>query len=325
MLSIIIPSYNKSKLLKNCITSIIFSISSNFEIIIVDNGSTEPLFFDQDNIRYIKLESNHGFSKAVNLGIKQAKGNLIAILNNDTEVDPFWIKNIINTFEKNPGVMYATSKIKSLRNKELIDDVGDVILSYGRVYKIGNNEKDIGQYDEQRFIFGASGCASVYRREFFEKVGYFDEDFFAYIEDVDLSFRANLIGYQCLYVPNAVVYHVGSATTGSQYNNFTIFHLAQNTLNVIVKNYPIRILVQSLPSILGYILALQVLFLLKGKGISFFKGLISGLRMLPKMKSKRKQIMKNRILSNNDLKRILNSNKSLYTCSKINLKKEKLE
>ncbi|MDF2881119.1 MAG: putative glycosyltransferase [Clostridiaceae bacterium] len=320
MLSIIIPSYNKPELLKKCIKSIKDTKNSDFEVIIVDNGSTEPLFFDEENVRYIKLKFNHGFSKAVNIGIKQAKGNLIAILNNDTEVDTFWIENIINTFEKNSDIIYATSKIKSLKNKELIDDVGDVILSYGRVYKIGNKEKDMGQYDEQCFIFGASGCASVYRREFFDKVGYFDEDFFAYLEDVDLSFRANLLGYQCLYVPSAVVYHVGSATTGSQYNNFTIFHLAQNTLNVIVKNYPLGILLQSLLPVLGYIFALQIFFLLKGNGISFFKGLISGLSMVPKMKCKRNQIVKRRILSSTDLKRTLIHNKQLYKYSKKNLK-----
>jgi len=286
----------------------------------VDNGSTEAFLQlnNQSNVKYIGLESNYGFSKAVNIGIKQSKGEYIAILNNDTEVDSNWIKNVIIAFEENRDAIVITSKIKSLRNKDLLDDVGDVILPSGKVYKIGNNEKDLGQYDKQRFIFGASGCASVYRREFFDKVGFFDEDFFAYLEDIDLSFRANLLGYKCLYVPEVVVYHVGSATTGSQYNDFTVFHLAQNTISVIVKDFPFTILLRSIFSVLTYIISLQAFFLIKGYGGPYFKGLISGIRSVNKMRPKRHEIMKNRVLTDDELINMFKKNKRLYKMSKKN-------
>ena len=318
MFSVIIPNYNKAILLKNCLNSIINCESKDYEIIIVDNGSTEaslPLN-NQTNVKYIGLESNFGFSKAVNIGIKQSKGDYIAVLNNDTEISPQWIENVIDAFEYNKEIMHITSKIKSLRNKDLLDDVGDVILSSGKVYKIGNSEKDIGQYDQQRFIFGASGCASVYRREFFDKVGYFDEDFFAYLEDIDLSFRANLLGYKCLYVPDAVVYHVGSATTGSQYNDFTVFQLAQNTISMIVKNFTIKILVRSIFPILTYIISLQTFFVMKGFGGAYFKGLISGIRLINKMLPKRRGIMKNRVLTDDEITTMFRENKELYKLSK---------
>ncbi len=318
MISIIIPNYNKAILLKNCLNSIINCKSTNYEIIIVDNGSTEAFLprDNQTNVKYIELESNFGFSKAVNIGIKQAKGEYIAILNNDTEVDPHWIDNVIMAFELNPDIIHITSKIKSLRNKDILDDVGDVVLFSGKVYKIGNNEKDVGQYDQQKFIFGASGCASVYRREFFDKVGYFDEDFFAYLEDIDLSFRVNLLGYKCLYVPNAVVYHVGSATTGSQYNEFTIFHLAQNTISIIVKNFPTKILFRSMFAILTYILSLLAFFIMKGFGRAYFKGLISGIGMVKKMMLKRREIMSTRVLTDDKIIKMFRANKTLYKVSK---------
>ena len=205
MISVIIPNYNKFELLENCIKHILSGTYDNIEVIVVDNGSVSERrgIINDDRVKYIWLPKNMGFSFAVNEGVRQSSGDYIAVLNNDTEVASDWIKTIIAAFEQNKDVINITSKIKSLRNKELFDDVGDIILSSGKVYKIGNNEKDTGQYDSYRYVFGASGCASVYRREFFDKVGYFDEEFFAYLEDIDLSFRANILGYKCLYVPDA--------------------------------------------------------------------------------------------------------------------------
>jgi GT2 family glycosyltransferase len=317
MVSIVIPNYNKFDLLMNCVKSL-EQQNVDIEIIIVDNCSTniEQLHIDNKAVRFIYLSKNEGFSKAVNIGIKQAKGDYIAILNNDTEVDPNWIRNVLKAFKNNPDIKFITSKIKSLRDKQVIDDVGDVILYSGKVYKIGNNEKDEGQYDKKRFVFGASGCASIYRRDFFDRVGYFDEDFFAYIEDVDISFRASLLGLKCLYVPDAVVYHVGSATTGSQYNDFTIFYLAQNTVNVIIKNFPAKLLIKFIPLILTHVLSLQAFFILNSGGLQFFRGIISAFKMLPKMTVKRNEIMKNRILTDKELTKMLKDNKSQYRVSK---------
>ncbi len=318
MVSVIIPNYNKFDLLENCIKRLLQGSLVADEIIVVDNGSSDfriDVLFDP-RVRVIYLPENIGFSKAVNIGIHEAKGDYIAILNNDTEVDSDWLKNISRTFEEHSNVLFVTSKIKSLKNKDLLDDVGDVILPSGKVYKIGNGEMDTGQYGKQRFIFGASGCASVYRREFFEKVGYFDEDFFAYLEDVDLSFRANLLGLKCLYVPDAIVYHYGSATTGSQYNKFTVFYLGQNTLNVITKNYPFRVILKFLPSVLLYIMSLQVYFLIKGYGKSFFRGILRGIEMMGIMKNKRREIMSSCVLAEDEVLKYFEENKKLYKLSK---------
>jgi GT2 family glycosyltransferase len=320
MFSIVIPTFNKLDLLKRCLTTIVPQTGDTFEIIIVDNGSTEKYVPDnaEKNTTLIRLPQNQGFSAAVNRGIKESQGEFIAVLNNDTELAPGWAQAVLKAFGQNPDIYFVTSKIKNLKNRDLLDSVGDVLLSSGKVYKTGNNEKDSGQYDVPRHVFGASGCASIFRREFFDKAGYFDEDFFAYLEDIDLSFRATLFGFKGLYVPEAVVYHAGSATTGSQYNSMTAFYLAQNTINVIVKNFPSRLLITSFPAIVRHLLLLQVFFIFKGLGFCFFKGILSGIKQVKIMRRKRKGIMGKKVLSVLDVRAVFKRNHEEYDKSKRN-------
>ena len=323
MISIVIPNYNKFDLLEKCIKSLFAQTNIDFEIIVVDNGSTEKKerLPDDPRVKFIWQDNNLGFSKAVNIGIKEAKGEYIALINNDTELAVDWIDQVYRAFEGNKEAMFITSRIMSFQERDIFDDVGNVILFSGKAYKVGNGEKDSGQYNQQRYIFGASGAASVYKRDFFEIVGFFDEDFFAYLEDVDLSFRANLLGIKCLYVPEAVVYHVGSATTGSRYNKFTVFHLAQNTINLIIKDYPTKFIFKSILNILAHIISLQVFFTLKGFGLDFIKGIISGLKMSRIMLAKRREIINTRIINDLELEKLFKENRESYKKSKANRKK----
>ena len=322
-LSIVIPNYKGYDLLEKCIASIRASSKEDYEIIVVDNGSMDVLekleeLNGTEKIKVIFLNENAGFSKAVNIGIKEAKGELIAVLNNDTKVDNYWVENVLDAFDKHKDVFFITSKILQLNDRKLIDDVGDVLLLHGKTSKIGYNEIDAGQYDEKRFVFGASGAACVYRKEFFNNVGYFDEDFFSYLEDVDLSFRANLYGLKCLYVPDAVVYHIGSASTGSTYNDFTLFYLARNLVSVIVKNYPCKVFFMASPRIIVYLIAIQAYYILKGFGLNYTKGLISGIGMIKRMLVKRREIMSRKVLTDIELIKMFKENKMLYERSKTN-------
>ncbi len=323
MISIVIPNYNRFDLLRKCINSILCQKNSEYEIIVVDNGSEEKEQVSYDpKVKYIWLESNMGFSKAVNEGISQAKGELIALLNNDTEVELDWIDKIYEVFNENEDILFATCKIKNFFRKDLLDDAGDIILSSGKVYKVGHREEDIGQYDKQKYAFGASGAASIYRREFFERVGYFDEDFFAYLEDADISFRANLYGYRCLFISDAVVYHIGSATTGSVYNDFTVYYLGRNTILLILKNFPLKVIISSALAIVVHFFSLQVFFTFKGYGISFFKGVLDALRMSKNMLSKRQEVMRKRAISDFEIMGLLKQNRCEYNRTKRNRVKQ---
>ena len=257
------------------------------------------------NNRLILIENkeNRGFSVAVNLGIKKAKGKYIALLNNDTEVDKNWLRNLVVEAEKSDTkTMSFASKMVNFHHRNLLDDCGDGYTWYGRAYKRGLKQKDKGQFDKKEFIFGACAGAALYKKELFEKIGFFDEDFFAFNEDVDLSFRAQLVGFKCLYVPRAVVYHI----KGGFSDNSTAFFLGvKNTLNVVAKNWPAKFIFLNLFKI---IYAQTRIFFASFK-LGFYtacpKGCFYFLLQLPRMLRKRKQIQKLRKVNDEYLRSII--------------------
>ena len=204
------------------------------------------------NVKIIEFKENKGFGAAVNQGIKKAKSKYICLLNNDVELDSDFLKEMVMVLKRRKEIDYCAAKLFNYYDRNLLDGAGDGVLRAGAGYRLGTLEREIGIYDEQNIVFGACAGAAVYRRSFFEKVGYFDEDFFAYLEDVDINFRANLYGLKCLYIPTAKVFHIGSATTGSTFNSFTIRLTTKNLFNVVVKNYSALIFFKSLPVIFLY-------------------------------------------------------------------------
>ena len=204
-ISIIIPNYNGATFLKTCLDSLQKQSFQDFELIVVDNGSRD------DSITLTKkmlpsatifqYDKNTGFSKAVNRGISLARGKYIFLLNNDTELDQHCLKYLADFLDNNPQASFVAPKMLYLNNKEIINNAGDTLSIYGLAHKRGNGEKDQGQYDQVEPIFGACAGGAIYRRELFDMVGLFDESFFAYLEDVDFSFRAQSQGYHCYYLP----------------------------------------------------------------------------------------------------------------------------
>jgi len=273
----------------------------------VDNGSidgsVEFLKKNYPKVEVFTFPENRGFSAVVNLGIKKAKGRYIVLLNNDTEVDGNWLKSLVTEAEKSDikTVSFA-SKIVNFYQRDLLDDCGDGYTWYGRAYKRGLKQKDKGQFDKKEFIFGACAGGALYKRELFEKVGLFDEDFFAFNEDVDLSFRAQISGFKCLYVPQAVVYHKKG---GFADNPVAFFLGVKNTLNVIVKNWPTKFIFLNLPKVIYAQLRIFFASLKLGFYTAFPKGYLCFLLQLPKMLKKRRDIQKLRKVSDGYLKSII--------------------
>lgn len=239
-ISVIIPSYNGRNFLETCLRALSKQTYTNFETLLVDDASTDnSLSFVQAHYpttRIIALKKNVGFAAAVNEGIRQAKGQYLALLNNDTETDENWLKELHRALESHRKAGFCASLMINYTNRSLVDCAGIGFSSWGRAYKRGEGEA-VDHYQQPSFIFGASAGAAMYRRALFERIGLFDEDFWAFFEDVDLSFRAQLAGFPCLYVPTAVVYHVGTAS-----HNKTSMKLRytgyRNKQWVIFKNYP---------------------------------------------------------------------------------------
>lgn len=224
IVSIIIPHYNGKKLLHNCISSIYQNINiDNFEIIVVDNASTDDsvknikdLFSD---VVIVSNKENIGYSGGCNIGAQQAKGKYLIFLNNDTEHSDGWIEKLVDFLEKHPDTFAAQPKVLNINNKEYFDyagGAGGFIDRFGFPYVKGRLfntlEKDTGQYDEPSEIFWSSGAAMIVRSDIFNQLNGFDEVYFAYMEEIDLCWRAQALRYKIWSIPNAYVYHYGKQT-----------------------------------------------------------------------------------------------------------------
>ena len=281
--SIIIPNFNGKQYLKDCLNSIKKQNFSLYEVIIIDNGSTddsvEYIKDNYDEFTLIQNRENLGFATAVNQGIKASNAEYVFLLNNDTELEVECVSKLLNCIDKDETIFAVSSKMIQNQNRNLIDDAGDEYTILGFTQKVGNN-RSTEFYQRKREIFSACAGAAIYRRNIFDIIGYFDENFFAYMEDLDISYRARIYGFKCVYCPEAVVYHHVSATSGSKYNTFKIRLAARNNVYVPYKNMPWpQLILNLLFLILGFLIKYLV-FLKKGHGNDYIAGLKEGLTSL---------------------------------------------
>ena len=217
-LTVIIPTWNRARLLERCLVSLAGQ-RVTCPVLVVDNGSTDStrgmLEVRFPEVEVLALEENQGFARAVNRGILHSKSEYVALLNNDTEVDPGWVEAGIAALDRNPGYWFLASRMMDFRRRDTIDSAGDGYDRTGMPYKRGRGELH-QRHSERRPVLGASAGAAFYRRELFQRIGLFDEKYYMYLEDVDLSLRAQLTGHPCLYVPEAAVYHIEAASDASR-------------------------------------------------------------------------------------------------------------
>ena len=241
-ISVIIPNWNGLAYLEICLESLKKQTYPDFEVIVVDNGSTDgSVSFIKARyssfVRLIELPENTGFDRATNIGIAQASGEFIATLNNDTEADPRWLQELIKGMDHQEQVGMCASKILFFHQRHIIDKVGHLFYPDGQNRGRGCMEEDRGQYDEIEEVFFPDACAALYRKEMLEEVGLFDEDFFAYGDDAELGFRARLFGWKCIYIPTAIVYHIHSGSSGP-YAPDKVFLVERNRLWLALKLLP---------------------------------------------------------------------------------------
>ena len=298
MISVIIPNYNGLKHLKSCFDSLKEQSYGDHEIILVDNNSSDDsVKFTESNypcVRIIKLNSNTGFAKAVNEGIKNSAAEFVLLLNNDTECDKYFLEEMMKGM-KDEMTGSVACKMLNYTNRKIIDDAGDFIKSKGSPYARGFGENDTGQFDKEEYIFGACAGAALYRKEVFRKAGYFDEDFFAYYEDVDLSFRMQLAGYKCFYNPKALCYHKRGGTSGLQ-SGFQTMLCEKNLVALRLKNYPLILLIKNFPFFFYVRVQRYFIFLIRHSPALFasaVKGYFLGLMEIPRSLKKRKFIQEN--------------------------------
>jgi GT2 family glycosyltransferase len=241
LVTVVIPAWNNADLLPRCLRGLRAQRFSGFATIVVDNASddaTEEVVVTRfPEIGYIRLPENRGFAAAVNVGAHAATTPYVAFLNSDTDPEPAWLGELLACLERHPRAACVDSKLVRLHRPDVIDGAGDGMTWSLKAYRRGLGEIDRGQYDSEEQIFSASGTACLWRRDVLEAIGLFDESFFAYYEDVDLGFRARLAGYEAWYAPQAVVRHVGSASSRSRRRHFEARAL-RNRWAVILRDAP---------------------------------------------------------------------------------------
>lgn len=285
--SVVTPNYNGMDFLENYFKSLNQDSEHIGEVIIVDNGSGDSsLDYIQNNsfdfpVVIIKNSENRGFAPAVNQGISKAKYDYIFSLNNDTEIKPGSIKAMLDLI-KCDDVFSVQAKMLKSDNRNLIDDAGDEYNLLAWTKKTGENQ-DSNKYVEIREIFSSCAGAALYKKSLLEKIGLFDDNYFAYMEDVDLAIRSQINGYKNLLCPDAIVYHIGSATSGSRYNEFKVKLAARNNVWTVYKNIPIPLKVINFIFLFFGFLIKYIFFLKKGFGSIYLGGIKEGLKTRSKL------------------------------------------
>ena len=278
--TVIIPNYNGIGFLRDCIDSLKGSEDKDFKIIVVDDGSTdgskELIKNEFPDVRLLEHETNRGFASAVNTGIRAADTEFVLLLNNDTVVRKHFVRNMERAIMSDGRVFSASARMLRFDDPDIMDGAGDYYCALGWAFAYGKGKK-ASKYDNSREIFSSCAGAAIYRREKLLELGLFDERHFAYLEDVDIGYRARLSGLKNVYAPDAEVLHVGSGFSGSRYNEFKVRLSSRNSTYIICKNMPILQQLINLPFfIIGFGIK-WLFFCLKGYGGLYLKGIFSGI------------------------------------------------
>ena len=289
--------------LDKCLQGIYRQSFREFEIILVTNGLGKNQVNDLKNrhtkVKIIENEENKGCAGGRNQGIRKAQGNYIVTLDDDAVPDNKWLEELMRWASKSERVGMLASKMLFSSNPYIIDSAGLEISRDGNAYSRKGLSKD-GGLEQTEEIFGPCGGAAFYKREVFEDIGLFDEDYFIYYEDIDLAFRARLAGWECLYVPQAVVFHHHSWSLGEE-SSSKIFLLERNRILTILKNWPLRYLICYSPLIAACDILADGYYLFKKRDLSRFKAKVSALKQLPRVLRERSKIQSNRKISYEDM------------------------
>ncbi len=282
VVTVIIPNYNGMAFLENCLKSVL-SGDTEPDVIVVDNGSddgsAEYVKKAFPGVKLIALPENTGFARAVNEGIRACKTPYVFLLNNDTVIRKDTVSLLVKAMEDYPDAFAFQAKMLKMSDPEYIDSAGDYYCALGWAFALGKDRKDADymQYTDRRRIFSACAGAAIYRRSILDEIGLFDENHFAYLEDVDLGYRAKLYGHDSFLLPGAVVLHQGSASSGSRYNEFKIRLSSKNSIYLIYKNMPALQILLNLPFLLAGFFIKILFFARRGYGRIYVSGLLKGL------------------------------------------------
>lgn len=305
--AVVIPNWNAEEFIGACLDSL-EKQSLKPHIVVVENGSVDKskdIIKQHKAVEMLEFKDNAGFAGGVNRGLRPNldKYDYIALFNNDAIADKNWLRNLVETAEEHRDAGIVTGKLMRSDKKHL-DSTGDFYTMWGMPFPRGRNQLDQGQYDKPEYVFGASGGASLYRTKTLKEIGLFDEDFFAYFEDIDISMRAQIAGWKVYYTPKAEAYHYVGGTS-SKMGDFARYHAIKNYYLTIKKNLPWQLGLIYSPFIILQSARLLLTSLIKNRNLVYFRSLGKVIELTPSTVKKRRQIQSNRKISIGQLNRLI--------------------
>ena len=312
--SVIIPTWNGKQFLQVCLDSLSQQTYGDFETILVDNGSSDGTVpYVREHypwVTLVELAENCGFSGGNNRGLQECSGEYIVTLNNDTQTAPDFLTELVKAVEADGKIGMVAAKMLNFHQNGRIDSIGINATTNGMGQNIGVGEQDAGQHDTTVEPFGACAGAALYRRTMLEETGFFDGDFFAYYEDLDLAWRGRLSGWRAVKAPGAVVQHIHSAT-GGRMSAFTVYHVHRNKWYVLLKNWPITLILIHLHRIILQDLAALILAALRGRLAAALRARLRVLGDLPVILRKRHAVQSLRTAPVLEIEQLLTSGNSM--------------
>ncbi|MDO5701837.1 MAG: glycosyltransferase family 2 protein [Lachnospiraceae bacterium] len=284
--AVVIPNYNGIAYMTDCLEALRLQTLAPDRVIVIDNGSTdgsaELIERSYPECELVRMGRNTGFCGAVNEGIRRSEGcDYVILLNNDTKAEPCFVEELIRAMRKDGRIFSAQAKMLRMSDPELMDDAGDLYCSLGWAFARGKGKPE-ELFDRPAEIFSACAGAAIYRMSILGEIGTFDENHFAYLEDCDIGWRAKIRGYHNVFVPAARVLHVGSATSGSEYNLFKVKNTSRNSIYLIGKNMPPLQIIINLPLLIPGFAVKAVFFAMKGFGREYMRGIRRGFELTGK-------------------------------------------
>lgn len=306
--TVIIVNWNSGALLRRCLQCLERQTAQPTQVLVIDNASTDESLAESEkfhNVTVVRLTSNLGFAGGNNVGLNRVGTEFVALLNPDAFPEPGWLEAMLNAAQAHARVAAFGSCQVREGTAEVLDGTGDSYHISGKVWR-----NRIGKLQQQsdltlREIFSPCAASAMYRRQAMADAGGFDEDFFCYVEDVDLGFRMRLTGKTAMYVPDAVVHHVGSATTGGQHSDFSVYHGHRNLVWTFVKDMPGLLFWALLPVHVLLNLVTVFHFILRGQGKVILRAKLDAIKGLPKVWRKRRAIQAKRVASIGEIWRVL--------------------
>lgn len=299
--SVVIPHWNARHYLPACLDSLLAQTYRPLEVLVVDNasedGSQELVKECYPTVQLIELPDNRGFTGACNAGMVAAKGEVIVLLNNDTEAEPDWIEQIMAAFSRHADAGIVASKMLLFDKRDTLHTSGDGVRIDGIPYNRGIWQADGPEFSREEYVFSACGGSAAYRKSMLDRIGLLDDDFYFSLEDVDIAWRAQLAGFRCVYAPGAVVYHHLSATGGGKTASF---YTARNLIWLVAKNVPMELLIRHGRHILSAQARRlrEALWHWRGEAAqATLAGMVAGLVSLPKALQKRRAVQKSRVVT----------------------------